>query len=219
MGDTSAVVIAGEFADHPQAVDFAAHVQHVHYRYASEIVGRYELCPFMSDPESAFGRFCVMLEREPHVDTALAQVKQAEAQVLHLIYPLVEWEVSSFERFGNRLHESVAKALDRGPVHATFHPRMEGDTSGASRLVGFLRRAPDPFIQFVPEGLHAGGTMFIDPGSVDLKKLAAEPSPKDRRVGIFERLTTDDFAAIRATIDDIRRSRNERYASFLDALA
>lgn len=215
---TDAPVIAGAFVTHPLAAEFARAVQRVHYRYAREVVSAFALCPFMNDPESAFGRFVVMLDRELELDAAVDQVLTAPG-VVHLIYPLFEGSAASLERFGNALHEAVRKrafaAGKDAPVHATFHPAMDGDASSAARVVGFLRRAPDPFIQFVPEGLAKGGTQFVDPQTVDLAALVAEQRQKR---GLFERLSSSDLAAIARLQADIRAERDASYARFLGAL-
>lgn len=208
--------VAGALRDHSLATAFAEDVQSLHHRYASEVVGRYALCPFMREPKRSFGQFCVMLEPEPAVEAALAEVLAAPSQVVHLVYPLVTVDVPSFERFGNALHLAVAKAVAGAPVHATFHPRMEGDASRASRLVGLLRRAPDPFVQFVPEGLHEGGTTYVDLDGLDLASFFAAST--DRAASTFERLSSEDVEAIVATQNDIQAERQERYARYLDAL-
>lgn len=210
-------ILAGPLADHPLARDFARAIQQVHHRYATEVVGAFRLCPFMKDPATAFGRFCVVLETEPSVETATALVLAETSQVAHLIYPLVRMECALFERFGGDVHKALAATGRGAPVHATFHPDMGGDPSSASRIVGLMRRAPDPFVQLVPEGLHGGGTTFLDPASIDLAALGA-PSG-DNTESLFDRLDADDYARIDAIQSDIKRERDERYRRFLDAMA
>ncbi len=210
--------VAGALAAHPIAAEFARAVERVHHRYAREVVGAFELCPFMNDPESAFGRFCVMLDRELDLAAAKEQVLAAPG-VVHLVYPLAAASSSAFERFGNALHEAVrreafARRLD-APVHATFHPEMEGDRSSGPRIVGFLRRAPDPFVQFVPEGLAKGGTQFVDPARVDIAELMAAAH---RKRDLASRLTPAEIDRIAALLADIRAERDASYARFLDAL-
>lgn len=208
--------VAGAFAARAGARAFAAVVERVHHRYATEVVGAYALCPFMRDPSRSFGRFCVMLDPEPDLEAALAEVAAAPTQVVHLVYPLVTLDVSPFERFGNALHQLVARTVPSPPVHATFHPRMEGDATRAARLIGLLRRAPDPFVQFVPEGLHEGGTTFVDLAAIDLATFSAKPA---RAASTFERLTPAMIEALVATQDDIKAERDARYAEHLDAFA
>jgi hypothetical protein len=210
------LVIAGELRDHPASATFAREVRRVHHRYAVEVVGAHRLCPFLRDPETAFGRFCVVLDREPRIESALAVMLEAGARVVHLVYPLVDVGVSAFERFGNQLHFEVAAVHEARPVHATFHPKMTGDPKNPSRLVGLLRRAPDPFVQFVPPGLHDGGTVFADPTTIDPRSfLGHQP---DHAQTTFDRLGASGIDALVALLDDIRRDRDRSYASYLDAL-
>ncbi len=210
--------LAGALAGEPHAAEFARIVESVHHRYAREVVLAYGLCPFLHDPESAFGRFCVVLDREPVIETAAAIVLTAPG-VVHLVYPLHRGNCHTMERFGNALHEHVRRALhargDRDPpVHATFHPEMEGDPSSPHRRIGLVRRAPDPFVQFVPAGLTGGGSKFVDPATLDLAALLAAPPKPPSRVG---KLGPNELAALMATLADIRRERDARYQGFFDA--
>jgi hypothetical protein len=133
------------------------------------------------------------------------------------VYPLVTMASTPFERFGNQLHKLVASRLAGAPVHASFHPQMEGGRGAAARLVGLLRRAPDPFVQFVPEGLHEGGTVYTDLSSVDLASLVVKV-PKDRAESLHERLDEASLDRIEALQRDIKRDRDESYARFVDAM-
>jgi len=216
------IVVAGALRDHPAAQAFARDVHYVHHRYATDIVGAFTLCPHMaSEPDRAFGTFAVMLDRAVDVDAAVAQVLAASSQVVHLVYPLVTDDVPTFEQHGQAMHRAVAEAFakrdQRAPVHAAFHPRMRGDATSASRLVGLLRKAPDPFVQFVPEGLHEGGTQFIDMSTFDPATYV--PPPVSRAEGNFERLGPDDIDSITTRIAEIQRERDRRYEGHLDAFA
>jgi hypothetical protein len=212
----SELVLAGALRDHPAAAALAREVRRVHHRYAVEVVAAHRLCPFLRDPDTAFGRFCVMLDREPSLAPALAAVLEAGARVVHLVYPLVDVGVAAFERFGNQLALEVAAAHATRPVHATFHPHMSGDARSPSRLVGLVRRAPDPFVQFVPEGLHEGGTVFADPAGMDPRSFLA---PKAEPGSALDRLGPDAVDRIVALLADIRADRDASYASHLHALA
>jgi hypothetical protein len=162
------LVLRGELAQHPAAARFAAEVRRIHGRYADEVVARYRLCPFLRDAESGFGSFCVLLDREPVLETALAAVREAETSVVHLVFPCIRTPALQFERFSARLGEQLRLTCDPSPVMASFHPEMAGDDTNYHRLVGLLRHAPDPFVQTVPEGLNQGGTVLagagVDPG-------------------------------------------------------
>lgn len=206
--------VGGSLRDHPEAEAFAQVVQQVHHRYANEVVGAFRLCPFMQDPAQDYGRFCVMLEREPTVATAVELLVGADEPLAHLVYPLISMESTDFERFGSALHKAAARAIDPAPVHAVFHPRMAGDATTPARLVGLVRRAPDPFVQFVPEGLQKGGTVFADLSSFDATKWMSQKEKKTLR----QRVSDEDIARIEALQRDIKAERDDRYARFVDAL-
>lgn len=219
----SASTIIGELSSAACAQTFSEVVRRVHHRYATEVVDAYRLCPFMKDPETAFGEFVVVLSRSLDVALATARVLEADTQVVHLVYPLVTASPTEFERFGNAVHQGVASSGRGGPVHAAFHPEMAGDASTASKLVGLVRRAPDPFIQFIPEGLHVGGSTFVDLEHVDLTQLVKTmPVPgqeKNNAKSNFERLAAEDLERIQDILKEIRAERDRSYAEFLDSLA
>lgn len=216
-------VVRGELSDHHLARDFAAQVVRVHTRYAEEVVARHRLCPFMRDAETGFGRFCVLLDREPDIDTALAAAREATSAVIHLVFPCIRTAGSAFERFGARFGDALRKTtaateIDAallpglpaagGPVLAAFHPEMAGDGMNAHRLVGLLRRAPDPFVQLIPPGLSQGGTVLAGEGVV----AGTDPTEET-----FERLKGAGVAAIEAMIAEIHADRDASYAPFLQA--
>ncbi|MCC6522508.1 MAG: hypothetical protein IT373_07590 [Polyangiaceae bacterium] len=213
-----AFVVAGALASHPLAAAFAAEVRRVHHRYAVEVVSGYRLCPHIGEPHASFGRFCVMLDRVPDLEAAVAEVAAgvADGMLVHLVYPLVDLEPTHFERFCNELHAEVARRLPDPPVHATFHPRLEGDALSPARMVGLLRRAPDPFVQFVPEGLHKGGTVFADLATLDLESLLK--GPRDYATRTFERLKSGGLDVLLGWLADIRADRDRSYAPYLQAL-
>jgi hypothetical protein len=215
------LTIIGELRSHEQAAPFAEVVRRVHHRYATEIVGQFALCPFMKDPETAFGKFVVVLSRELDVQTASSCVIEAGVQVVHLVYPLTSATAAEFERFGNALHDAITARVSGGPVHAAFHPQMVGSTTTAAKLVGVVRRAPDPFVQFIPEGLHKGGSTFIDLDNVDVASLVkAMPNkpPESNAKSNFERLKESDMRRIQDTITSIHEDRDRSYAQFLKTL-
>jgi hypothetical protein len=213
---TESAVLAGDLASHPCAASFAEQVWRVHRRYASEVVGGFELCPFMHDPDTAFGVFCVMLERAPQLDTALAQIGAAATSVVHLVYPLVSEGARDFERFGSKVRDELMRREAEAPVHASFHPGMEGGPESSGRLVGLLRRAPDPFVQIVPAGLHKGGTVFMDAATFDAKEFLNQPL--DPTSSNFKRLDADAVSSIERLQHEIRADRDAVYAPFLEQL-
>jgi hypothetical protein len=89
---------------------------------------------------------------------------------------------------------------------ATFHPSLAGEIDDPHRLIGLLRRAPDPFVQLIPEGLHEGGTVIV----------GAEPG-RDNAEANFDRLRGGGIEPILALLADIRADRDRSYAPFLRA--
>ncbi len=212
-----APLIRGSLQGHPLAQSFAAEVHRVHRRYAAEVVAKNGFCPFLRDVDTGFGRFCVMLDPEPDVDTALAAVHAAGTSVIHLVYPCTTRLVASpFEKFAGRLGEALKKALRDPPVMATFHPALPGDGSNPFRLVGLLRRAPDPFVQLIPEGLHEGGTMFAGAADLEETTTGEELDPAQAN---FAKLHGGFLEKLVALMSEIRADRDRSYAPFLEAFA
>lgn len=203
-------MIRGKLATHPNAQAFAAEVLHVNKRYATEIVQRYALCPFTRDVEVAFGKFCVMLDRELDDDATRAAILEAKSPVLHVVFPLVLPPANVFERFASTLVSSLRGRLESPPVMAAFHPELVGDRESAHRMIGLVRRSPDPFVQFIPAGNHEGGTMFAS--SVE----EAEEAAMDRSELNFRRLQGGKLDELLEIVADIRADRDRRYAPFAD---
>jgi hypothetical protein len=101
---------------------------------------------------------------------------------------------------------------------ATFHPELAGDAGDPHRLVGHLRRAPDPFIQLIPAGMNEGGTVFAP-----LPALAQDPTlpivsdPIDSAQANFAKLKDGGVEPLVSLMDEIRAERTLRYAPFLEA--
>jgi hypothetical protein len=201
-------MIRGKLATHPNAHAFAAEVLHVHKRYATEIVQQFRLCPFTRDVDVAFGKFCVMLDHEPNHDATRAAILEANNPVLHVVFPLSLPPANIFERFASTLMSSLRGQMESPPVMAAFHPELVGDRDNAHRMIGMLRRAPDPFVQFIPAGNHEGGTVFAS--SVE----EAEEEAQDRSELNFKRLRDGKLDEILAISADIRADRDRRYAPF-----
>ncbi len=201
--------LAGSLAAHPAAAGFAREVVRVHTRYANEVVGAFGVCPHFRDAAASFGRFCVILDVEPDVRTAIQETVAAASTVVHLVYPIVRMDPSHWERFGNSVGEALQKAVRERPVVASFHPDLGGDVNTAPRLVGVLRRAPDPFVQVVPTGLHQGGTVLA----------GTTPPTVDVAYANFKRLSKADLATIVERVASVRADRDASYAPWLKELA
>lgn len=202
-------VVRGELAHHPEAPRFAAEVRRVHGRYADEVVAHYRLCPFMRDAATGFGRFYVLLDREPVLETALAAMEEADSAVVHLVLPCIHTPSPQFERFASRLGEQLRRRFSPAPVLAAFHPEMAGDETNSHRLVGLLRHAPDPFVQTIPEGLNHTGTVLAGAGV----EPAVDPAEDN-----YRRLEGAGIAAVKIRLAEIMADRDSSYAPFLARL-
>ena len=172
----------GKLAGLDGAEAFAQGVGELMHRYAVEVVAANRLCPFLHNVETGLGAVVVVLEAELDPERAAKFVRETGGQVVHAIFPLANRvDASPFERFGNAVSERLRRDGGDPLVHATFHPAMAGGTENAHRLVGLLRRAPDPFLQFIPPGMQDGGTVLQ---GMDLPKAPASEST-------FERLSRD----------------------------
>lgn len=187
----------------------------MHVRYATEVVARHHLCPFLKDPESAFGHFCVVLDEAPDLALALAIARSLEGRsgsVTHIVYPLVHIEPAVFERFAADFGRALRgeHGGSAAPVLATFHPELAGTRETPHGLVGLLRHAPDPFVQLVPPGLHEGGTTLAGSGVAPGRDVAEENYARLGAAGIDEVL---------AAVTAIRADRDAAYAQYLETFA
>jgi len=201
-------ILRGELAAHPEAPAFAQEVLRVHRRYATEIVQRFALCPFTRDVDVAFGRFCVMFDRTPNPEATLQAVIEANNPVLHVVFPLATLAPNLFERFASGLMKQVRELSENPPVMAAFHPDLIGDREQPYRLIGILRRAPDPFVQLIPSGLHEGGTVFAS--SIE----EYESSGEDRAEANFKKLQGGPLDELLQIAAEIRADRERSYAKY-----
>ncbi len=192
----------GEGRSDPRAASASAAAYRALRRYVNEVVAAFKLCPFLHDPATGLGKVGMVLDREPDLETSLAALVELGGPVIHLVYPVTTMSAHEFERFGAKLASSLGKRLPRSLVHATFHPEMAGGLENANRLVGLVRQAPDPFLQFIPEGFENGGTVMV-----------GHPVPPPRYAQTrFETLAPADLAALTARIAEIKRDRADRLA-------
>jgi hypothetical protein len=198
--------VFGAHAGDADATAFAEIVAELMHRYARDIVAKNHLCPFLHNVEAGLGAVSVGLDRVPDVDATARAIRDADRDVVHVVFPLADRENSpAFERFGNAVAEKLRKDGGDPKVHATFHPAMVGGRENAHRLVGLLRRSPDPFLQFIPPGMQVGGTV-----------MQGEPLPKAPALAdTFTRMITDGGLdeVIRA-LDALHVERAERCKTF-----
>jgi hypothetical protein len=154
---------------------------------------------------------------EPDAEAAVEAIVAADNPVIHVVFPLIRPAPSLFERFSGKVGQALKKAFKNPPVMATFHPGLVGDAGDPYRLVGLLRRAPDPFVQLIPEGMHEGGTVFAplpEPGQALPESLA---EPVDPAQANFAKLRGGGVERVLALIEEIHAERARSYAPYLEA--
>ena len=190
------VRVFGALADREGATAFAEQAHALMRRYAAEVVAPFALCPHLHNVDTGLGAVGVVLEVEPTIEVAVGAIRALDANVVHLIYPLHVAGSSPFERFGNKLAEALRRALPEPLVHACFHPAMVGGKENAHRLIGLLRQAPDPFVQFIPPGMQGGGTV-----------LAGYATSESRADTNYARLVPERIDALLAMIESLKQER------------
>lgn len=154
-----------------------------------------------------------VLEVEPDPQAVLEMMREIGSPVQHLAFPLFRGSSSAFERFGSKLADLVQRGFEEPLVHATFHPDLVGGTENAYRLIGLLRQAPDPFVQFIPHGLQKGGTVL----AASREGAQPEESHADAR---FRRLGESGVIdELLATIRALKEDRARSYAALIDEIA
>lgn len=205
-------VLAGTLAGAKGARELGEQTAALLDRYVREVVVAFRLCPFLANPDAALGAVFVVLDPEPDEATLEELVGASEAPVLHAVYPLVSGESPPFERFASRVGARLrAKLGRRAPVSAAFHPAMHGLADDPYRLIGLLRHAPHPFVQYVPSDVTQGqGTVVAG---------APLPGPSGAEAS-FARLTAQggDLDRVLAVIGELHRARDATATPLVDRL-
>ncbi len=191
-----------------------AEVRRLLDRYLVEVVETYGLCPWAKSARTS-GEVSVKIlwGVRPSVDEWVAAANDLMAipttRVAMILAPELSLTMTEFhvER------EQVGRRVETCGV-ADFHPDGELDTGTPSRLVSFLRRSPDPLMQFVPlkildairaqTSMHVlseqaralGGIAFNDPDDIG-DEIAATNHKRALADGTEIKRILDDIAADR----------------------
>jgi hypothetical protein len=201
----------------------------LHRRYQTEIVEAYRLCPWAERAllDGRVREAVILQESGDVVAPSLAAidswVDDADVDVAFAIYPRLVLGRQAFHDFAARLRDAETARHDLGTipfVFAAFHPEADPDTGDPERLIPFLRRTPDPTLQFLRasalDGIRAGasqGTQFLDMASLEAVLSGTAQPPLRERVARANLATAErcGIAALRRHLDDIRRDRDETY--------
>jgi hypothetical protein len=197
-------------------------------RYQEEIVEACGLCPWAVRARlEGRVRERVLTQRddtsvEPSLE-AILELAESNVDVALLIYPRLTKGRTAFEHFAARVREADVGRWPLGQtpfVSALFHPEAAADTTEPERLIPFLRRTPDPTLQFLRAGVldrvrsvAAQGTQFVDPRL--LGKLGESTPPLREQIARANLATAERLGLETLTrrLDDIVRDREAAYLS------
>jgi hypothetical protein len=164
-------------------------------RFQMEFVEAFDFCPWAKRARldgHVKVDVCLDLQLNPepvlaHIDACIAE---AEIEIGILIFPRSVVDRETLERFATRCMALDSQRLGLQSaqfVLAAFHPDAPLVLDPPDRLVPFLRRSPDPTLQFVRtralERVRRGessGTQFVDLSTLDFTKLAPSAGPSLR---------------------------------------
>lgn len=207
----------------------------LHRRYQAEIVEAYRLCPWAERAiQDGRVREAVILQDSgdvvaPSLAAIDSWIDDLTIDVAFAIYPRLPLGRQAFHDFAARVRDADTARHELGEVpfvFAAFHPEADPDTGDPERLIPFLRRTPDPTLQFLRasalDGIRSGasqGTQFLDIASLDAVLSGTAQPPLRERVARANLATAErcGIAALRRHLDDIRRDRDETYRSLVAA--
>jgi hypothetical protein len=205
----------------------------LHRRYQTEIVEAYRLCPWAERAiQDGRVREAVILQDSgdvvaPSLAAIDSWIDDRTIDVAFAIYPRLSLGRQAFHDFAARVRDADTPRHELGEVpfvFAAFHPEADPDTGDPERLIPFLRRTPDPTLQFLRasalDGIRSGasqGTQFLDITSLDAVLSGTAQPPLRERVARANLATAErcGIAALRRHLDDIRRDRDATYQSLV----
>lgn len=198
-------------------------------RYQTEFVEAFDLCPWAKRARlDGHVDVQVCLDQTLRVKAVLDQldvwVASDATEIGILIFPACQIERDELERFATQCMAADAARLGLQSaefVLAAFHPQAPLQLEPPERLVPFLRRSPDPTLQFVRtralERVRRGensGTQFVDPSTLDFSTLLKGPGPSLReRIMVANRDTFQRVGmacvndVLQAVLNDHRQAR------------
>jgi len=206
----------------------------VYGRYQREIVERFDFCPYARKARNDGAvQVEVCLLQEPSHESVLqiadAIAENRRIEIGLVLFPRVFVSRLDWQRFVGEVHTLDAqrpRPMAKQFAAAAFHPDAEPDMSSPSKLVSFIRRTPDPTIQFVRLSVLAPlrtrdpeETTYVPPDELDAFVKNLFEGPTEPRLALHERIAranldtvrTQGVAHVRAIMDDILRERDERY--------
>jgi hypothetical protein len=187
-------------------------------RYIVEVVEEYDLCPWSRSARLGGEVGIDIVWGTPTIDmwaSAAETLLANGVRVAMVVAP--ELPCTSGELRTIR-DEVSARVKNVGVAH--FHPEAPLELATPPRLVPFLRRSPDPLLQFVPLALLDSlrtGTQVVTETELQAQMLAGTAViPRDDVGDLIAEANharvSRDAVAIQATLEDIRADRERSYA-------
>jgi hypothetical protein len=198
-------------------------------RYVREFVEAFNLCPYAKRTREAgrLQRMVIAGDEEPVAALATAAVAferlpAEEIDVGLVIFPALAREVAegvegarAFERLVGEARQIMQARHPGGdtPFYCVpFHPGFAEDLTDEHRAVRFIRRSPDPTVQFVRASVlrsvrGSGTTDYLDTSGMSAAELmaVAAPLPLSDRIAQanLRTLTQETPDRLRALLADI----------------
>lgn len=200
----------------PEKLAEVAEVRRLLDRYMVEIVEEYGFCPWARSARTGGEVAVAVLWGTPGVDAWVAAARdlldRTETRVAMVVAPELALAPADFRA----LREDVARIVSDAGV-AEFHPDAELDAKSPARLVPFVRRSPDPLLQFVPLSLlssvRASTVTPLSEQALMLGGVANTSSEDvaDRIAATNHARVLRDRGAIEAVLADIAADRRCSY--------
>jgi hypothetical protein len=195
-----------------------AEVLRVFDRYLVEVVEAYALCPWAHQARTGGEVSVAVLWGQPELDEWVGAARELLARPTTRVAMVIAPELAETTGGLRGTREQVGRIVKLAGV-AEFHPDAERDSVNAARLVPWLRRSPDPLLQFVPfDILNAVRSAPVLTDLAEQAKLLGGVSTAPRE-DIGDRIAEMNFArvardaaAFDATLDDIALDRRRSYA-------
>jgi hypothetical protein len=185
-------------------------------RYVVEIVEAYGFCPWARAARTGGEIAVAVLWGEPGVPQWKAAASELLARPATRVAMVVAPELAADPQAFRAVREAVAREVAHAGV-AEFHPDASYDDRTPPRLVPFVRRSPDPLLQFVPlellAGVRAATTTPLSEQAMMLGGVAQHSTGDvgDRIAETNHARVLAERAAIEAVLDDIAADRRRRY--------
>ena len=187
------------------------------HRYLTEVVETYDLCPWARTARERGEVGIEILWGTPTIDAWVAAAEALFARTGVQVAMVVAPELVIGAVDLHTLRGEVATQFRTAGV-AEFHPDAPLDLETPARLVPYVRRSPDPLLQFVPLSLLAnvrGPSASVDRFHQAQALGGVAPPPRrdvaDRIAEANHETVSAAHAAITRTLDDIAADRRRSY--------